>query len=920
MGETSQHADHRASASPTPRFTRRMLAGASAGFAAALAHGGAGRSLSPAIAQGSSTQAGEWSPPEGVGGEAGYLQFEAELPFRAIAPHWTATAGVNAAVEIAVSEDGYTFSEPVIMGPANTDAGPPDREGRTFGQLMMTDASRFVRYRGLDANGNQITIPGLTFTYINAVGGPTLGDISTAPFPDTLSRPPIITREQWGAALAYDGVDAGASAWTPEYQRVEHIIIHHSTTPSFRDSLVEIRSIHYYHAVTRGWGDIGYNFLVDYLGNVFEGRQGGENVVGGHAFQYAYGSSGICSMGDFSVETSTPEAIGALVWISAWVGRKLDPLGRADFHETPNLPTICGHRDVNASTCPGNALWADLRYIRSAVAEVIAGSPDSMPVVTLAPGNVIQTVVSNANLRSKPDIDAPIDATLPSSTILTIVEGPTTNDGYIWYRVSGEQSAGWLATDVFTASSADPPVREYSDGDKVEIATSLLNIRSEPGLYSDIVATMTTGDTAHVIGLPETSDGIVWIHVDTALGTGWVAAQYIAPAGRSWIGAAFSAGDIVEVDTNALSLRADASTGSSQIDVLWTGTFGVVIDGPRRSTGYVWLKIRTDAGSGWVAEQYLSEPSSDPAPDERFSIGDEVIVDTDALNLRSVEGLDGTVLAVAYFGTPATIVDGPVSEDGYAWYRIETPDRIGWAVDEFLAPAGGASATASGYEPGTSIVVTTDALNLRDTASTSGSVITTLNNGDTGIVVDSVGHVDGFTWIEARFGDQSGYVATPFVGRSIATPSSSANQWAGTVVRASSDNVNIRARPSLSANVVGQVFSGDVLTIVDGSISADGYTWFKVEGDRWTGWTVSHWLQAAIGGEVRTGSTVRVIDGELNLRAGPSVSDRVIRLLPEGAVVEVFDGPEIADGYTWYRVSSSRYGTGWSVAAWLESA
>src|SRR5699024_40307 len=148
---------------------------------------------------------------------------------------------------------------------ADADAGPPDRDNRTYGQLVMTGEARHVRYRSLDANGTPVQLPDLRFTYIDATGGNGAQAAAPASLATTTSRPPIISRDEWGASLAYGGWDAGASEWSPQYRTIEHIIIHHSETPSFRDPLVEIRSIHYYHAVTRGWGDIGYNYLVDYL-------------------------------------------------------------------------------------------------------------------------------------------------------------------------------------------------------------------------------------------------------------------------------------------------------------------------------------------------------------------------------------------------------------------------------------------------------------------------------------------------------------------------------------------------------------------------------------------------------------------------------------------------------------------------------
>ncbi len=920
MGHRASSQHHHSTHAVSPRFTRRMLAKASAGFAAAAAFAGAAPASRPAIAQGEATIAGEWWQPESVGGEGDALQFTTDTAFHAIAPHWSGEAGVNAAVEMAFSADGVTFTDPVVVGPANTDAGPPDRDGRTYGQLVMTDRAQHVRYRTLDANGDTTALPGLAFTYIDATGGPALGDVTPASLPDTLSRPPIITREQWGASLAYDGWDGGTSEWTAEYRTVEHIVIHHSETPSFRDPLVEIRSIHYYHTVTRGWGDIGYNYLVDYLGNVFEGRKGGENVVGGHAYQYAYGSAGICSMGSFSLETSTPEAIGALVWISAWAGRNLDPLGKKDFHETPNCPTICGHRDVVSSSCPGDSLYADLPYIRWATAEVLAGNRTAAVPSDFAPGEVIETTVSGANMRSKPGLDGSIEVALDTGTVLTIVEGPTTNDGYTWYRVSGHVSAGWLASTTFKRSSASAPDREFTYGTKVEVASDLLNIRTEPALNGVIVGTLPNGDSATVVDGPTENGGLSWLKLDTNLGTGWAAQQYLAPSGRAWVSSSFTIGDDIRVATDRLNVRTETSTGAKVLAQLWEGTTGTVIGGPRSSAGITWLEIRTDAGSGWVDEQYLSEGSAPPPSEARFQTGDTILVDTDALNLRDEAGLNGRVKDVLWTGTQASITDGPVTKDRYSWYQIDTGDASGWAVETFLADAGSTAPPASGFEVGTAVTVTTDALNLRSSASTSGKVVKVLYNGDAGSVTGASKQTDGYTWVETAFGGSRGWVATTFIGRATGGGSYDGDLAVGKKAEVTSDNLNVRTSAALTGGVVGQLFTGTVVTIVDGPTTRDGYTWFKVESDSWSGWTVDVWLTSEVGSAITVGSSVRVFDGELNLRGGPSTSDDVVRVLPDGAIVEVLDGPERSGGYDWYRVTSSRYGTGWAVAAWLQRA
>ena len=88
--------------------------------------------------------------------------------------------------------------------------------------------------------------------------------------------------------------------WDPEYVPVKKIIVHHTVTSnSDPDPAATVRSIYYYHAVSLGWGDIGYNFLIDRQGRIYEGRYGGNAVVGGHALTWNYGSVGIAALGNY---------------------------------------------------------------------------------------------------------------------------------------------------------------------------------------------------------------------------------------------------------------------------------------------------------------------------------------------------------------------------------------------------------------------------------------------------------------------------------------------------------------------------------------------------------------------------------------------------------------------------------------------
>ena len=98
-------------------------------------------------------------------------------------------------------------------------------------------------------------------------------------------------------------------SWDPEYARAGHVVVHHTAgTNSYSagQSASIVRGIYYYHAVVLDWGDIGYNFLVDKFGTVFEGRSGsvaapaGRMSIGAHARGVNTGTMGISMMGDYS--------------------------------------------------------------------------------------------------------------------------------------------------------------------------------------------------------------------------------------------------------------------------------------------------------------------------------------------------------------------------------------------------------------------------------------------------------------------------------------------------------------------------------------------------------------------------------------------------------------------------------------------
>jgi len=154
-------------------------------------------------------------------------------------------------------------------------------------------------------------------------------------------------------------------------------MIHHtaiSVIPSAGpESVCEIWKL---HTLERGWGDVGYHFLIDPAGRIYEGRAGGINSIGGHFKGGNNGTLAIALLGNFMTDVVAEASFEALVELLGALCHVLsiDPLEhRIHFATGLKLPTICGHRDGNRSTeCPGDELHRQLPEIRNRVKYLLA--------------------------------------------------------------------------------------------------------------------------------------------------------------------------------------------------------------------------------------------------------------------------------------------------------------------------------------------------------------------------------------------------------------------------------------------------------------------------------------------------------------------------------------------------------------------
>jgi len=150
----------------------------------------------------------------------------------------------------------------------------------------------------------------------------------------------IISRAEWGARPPTE--DTGTVSWS---QRVG-LAIHHSAGPTNQT----VRAIQDYYIDVNRWGDIGYNFLVDQQGRLYEGR--GWMAIGAHALNLNSSWLGVCWIGDSRYVQPTDAALAGIRWVYDEACRRAGR--RLQYQAHGRLPG-------QSTECPGPKLraWID---------------------------------------------------------------------------------------------------------------------------------------------------------------------------------------------------------------------------------------------------------------------------------------------------------------------------------------------------------------------------------------------------------------------------------------------------------------------------------------------------------------------------------------------------------------------------------
>ena len=325
---------------------------------------------------------------------------------------WTATGGARAWLRTEGSRgwSAWNAAEPA-------DDGPDPGSGEDHQQRVYTDGIWLAA--GTRAVQVRIELPGRAAASVEQLSAHLVEPDLTPVAPDVpprggaiaMPRPPgIITRARWGA-------DERLRRGPPRYaSTVLAAFVHHTGQTNHYtkgESAALVRADYLYHVRTRGWNDLGYNFLIDRYGQVFEGRAGGVGrpVIGACTAGFNTSTSCVALLGTFGSARPPAVAMAALRRLLAW---KLD-LTHVDPAYTTvltsaggstsryrrgtrvRLRTISGHRDTSFTACPGAAVYRQITSLRLAVAatggpKIYGGTPsaDSIdpaegPAVALAP-------------------------------------------------------------------------------------------------------------------------------------------------------------------------------------------------------------------------------------------------------------------------------------------------------------------------------------------------------------------------------------------------------------------------------------------------------------------------------------------------------------------------------------------------------
>ncbi|HEU5373663.1 MAG TPA: N-acetylmuramoyl-L-alanine amidase, partial [Gaiellaceae bacterium] len=372
------------------------------------------------------------------------------------------------------------------------------------------------------------------------------------------SQPAILTRAQWGA-------NEEIVRAKPVYaSALKLAVVHHTVTPNTytrAQAAAIVRGIEFFHVRGNGWNDIGYNFLVDRFGTVYEGRGGGvdRNVVGAHAAGFNTGTVGVSLLGTFQTVAPSRAMQSGLVKLLAWRldVAHVDPLSTVVYTSGGNpkfrrgklvtLRVVSGHRDTGPTECPG----ADAYRLLPSLARRIAATGLPKLYAPVAAGALGGPIHFQARLSST----QPWTVTVADASGTTVAAGSGRSKlvAWTWQAPPGPGGYSWTiavpgarpATGTLGNVSPPPP-------------PSLTGVTVEPGVAAPAAdGTIVPPTVSYALAIPATVTASI---VDATGATVRSFSLGLRPAGRRTV--RFDAGPLAD---GRYQVVVSASAGGTSI-------------------------------------------------------------------------------------------------------------------------------------------------------------------------------------------------------------------------------------------------------------------------------------------------------------------------------------------------------------------
>jgi N-acetylmuramoyl-L-alanine amidase/FG-GAP-like repeat len=299
-------------------------------------------------------------------------------PYQLVAATWS---GATADLTVTVRHRASGRWSPWHTLPAGDGHGPDPGSREADGTRLGTDPLVVPESDAVEARVDVVdgVLPAdLRLDLIDPGHSPADGSVGVASGDAAVAaptRPTIFTRAQWGAD------ESVREPGLPSYGDVRGAFVHHTVNAnsySAADVPAIIRGIYAYHVNSRGWRDIGYNFLVDKFGRVWEGRFGGIDrpVTGAHTAGYNDDAFAMSAIGTYTSQPPEAALISAYQRLFSWKFsiHGVDPR-RVVNYDGEIWPAIAGHRDAASTECPGTALYRQLPSIRAGTVAAMSVAP-----------------------------------------------------------------------------------------------------------------------------------------------------------------------------------------------------------------------------------------------------------------------------------------------------------------------------------------------------------------------------------------------------------------------------------------------------------------------------------------------------------------------------------------------------------------